>query len=77
MKRIIANINMFDLKQPIFVYQDGNKIDAAEVRIEAAAATIKDFLEKYADSEIILQGAKIYINRIKKELNEKYNILIG
>lgn len=68
---------MFDLKQPIFVYQDGNKIDAAEVRIEAAAATIKDFLEKYADSEIILQGAKIYINRIKKELNEKYNILIG
>lgn len=77
MKRIIANINMFDFKQPIFVYQDGNKINAAEVRIEQAAAAIKDFIEKYNDSEIILQGAKVYINRIRRELKERYDISIG
>ena len=77
MKRIIANINMFDLKQPIFVYQDGNKIEATEVRIEEVAAAIKNFLDQYNNSEIILQGAKIYINKIKRELKEKYDILIG
>lgn len=77
MKRIIANINMFIFKQPIFVYQNGNKIDAAEVKIEQAAAAIKDFSKKYPDSEIVLQGAKVYTNKIKKELNERYNILIG
>ena len=77
MIKIIANVNLFSLKQPIFVYENGNKIDAAQVNIEAAAATINNFYQKYNNSEIILQGAKNYINKIRKELKEKYDLPIG
>ena len=73
--KIIANITIFNLKQFIFVYENGNKIDVIKTNNKDIAHNIYIFYKKYSQPQIILQGAKIQINKIKKELKEKYNIL--
>ena len=40
MKKIVTILQPFDLKQTIFAYEDGNKIDAAQVETDNIANEI-------------------------------------
>jgi len=45
--KIIANITIFNLKQFIFVYKNGNKIDAIKTNNKDIAHNIYIFYKKY------------------------------
>lgn len=77
MKRIIGIFKPFELKQKLFVYEDGNKIDSLEV----SNAELKDALfalaEKYQIDRVDLSGPKQYVRGLSKQLEkvekQKYN----
>lgn len=69
MKQIVANIQIFTPHQPVFVYEDGNKIAAARSTVDTVPDTILKFLDQYPDiSEIVLHGPRSYTAQARRRI---------
>lgn len=77
MKKIVGVLRPFDLKQNFYVYENGNKIDAATPTVDEINSTVLAFVEKYDIEQLDLVGPKQYAKGISKKFQEaelnKYN----
>ena len=77
MKKIIGIIHPFDMYQTFYVYQDGNKIETIQIRMNEIPDTIFDLSNVYNIHQIDLSGSKHFIEGIAKQIQEqeknKYN----
>ena len=71
MKKIIGIIHPFDLYQILYVYQDGNKLEARKVKTGDIPETIFELSQLYDIYQIDLTGAKHYNLGIIKQIQEK------
>jgi hypothetical protein len=71
-RKMICHLHPFDLNQKLFVYQDGNKIDYAEVKIDEVTDQILAFCDKYYLSKISFLGPSQYIRGIGKRIKENF-----
>ena len=71
MKKIIGIIHPFDLYQILYVYQDGNKLEARKVKTSEIPETIFELSQTYDINQIDLTGAKHYNSGIIKQIQEK------
>lgn len=70
MKKIVAILQPFDLKQTVYVYEDGNKIQVAEIETAEVADGICKLAQASEVKEINLGGAKQYSKGIGKKITE-------
>ena len=77
MKKIVGMLQPFTLTQKVFVYEDGNKIDATSTTIDKIDTDILTFVEQYNITKIDLVGPQQFSRGIGKKLQEtelaKYN----
>lgn len=71
MKKIITLLQPFDLKQTVIAYENGNKINAAEIETVNIADGICNMAKSLYITEINLGGAKKYARGIGKQIQEK------
>lgn len=69
-KKIICLIQPFILKQTIYVYQNGNKLQIFEEEIEKLPKLIFDLSNKHNIKEIRFYGSKSYSKNIENEIKE-------
>lgn len=78
MRKIVGLIQPFDYYQNFYVYEDGNKLEAATPKLEKVNETIFHFADKYEITKIDLIGPKQYIRGFIKKIKEaelnKYNM---
>ena len=68
MKKIIAMIRPFDLDQILMVYEDGNKIDMINSKLENLNDNIFALMEKYNTYQLDLVGPKSYTKGLKNQI---------
>ena len=77
MKKIIGIIRPFDVKQILYVYQDGNKLDNIQPTIDSIPEQVIQLAYKYEISQIDLSGPKRFTENIIKKIKQremtKYN----
>ena len=77
MKKIVSVIKPFIINQNVFVYEDGNKVDAISVPLNDIQIILVDTATKYEATEIELIGPKKYLKGIVNKIEEteinKYN----
>ena len=77
MKKIIGIIHPFDLYQTFYVYEDGNKLDICQVKIQDVPDIIFKLSQMYNTYQIDLSGAEHFSKGIIKKIQEqeiaKYN----
>ena len=72
MKKIVGVFKPFNLKQNLYVFEDGNKITSVEVTLEDAAKTIMALAKEYDTNKIDLSGPKQYVRGHRKYVWGKY-----
>lgn len=70
MKKIVAILQPFDLKQTVYTYEDGNKIQVTEIETATVAEEICKIAQALQVKEINLGGAKQYSKGIGKKITE-------
>jgi len=77
MKKIIGIIHPFDLYQTFYVYEDGNKLDAMQIKIKDIPNTIFQLCETYNVYQLDLSGAERFSKKIIQDIQKqeliKYN----
>lgn len=77
MKKIIGILRPFNLEQSFYVFEDGNKIDSAELTIDEINDFIFNLIDKYNIHQIDLSGPKQYSKGIAEKIKQaevtKYN----
>lgn len=68
MKKIIGLIQPFDIYQQFYVYQDGNKIDMMQTKIQDIPDTIFELSQTYDINQIDLSGAKHFTKKIIQQI---------
>lgn len=71
MKKIISTIQPFDIKQAVYVYEDGNKIDITSIDLENLSEHLLNKAKEYDIEDIYLVGANQYSKQIKNKCEEK------
>ena len=71
-KKIIGLLQPFDLKQNIYVYEDGNKIEIIETKVDNFTTEILQLINKYKIKDIELAGPKKYAKGIGTKVQEEY-----
>lgn len=71
-KKIIGLLQPFDLKQNIYVYEDGNKIEIIETKVDNFTTEILQLINKYKIEDIELAGPKKYTKGIGTKVQEEY-----
>ena len=71
-KKIIGLLQPFDLKQNIYVYEDGNKIEIIETKVDNFTSEILQLINKYKIEDIELAGPKKYAKGIGTKVQEEY-----
>lgn len=71
MKKIVSVVRPFTLKQNVFVYEDGNKIDVVSIEMENIEDKIIELAKQYDAKEVQLIGSKNYCIHIKEVIEEK------
>ena len=71
MKKIIGIIHPFDIYQTFYVYQDGNKLEIVQTKINDIPDTIFELSHAYNVNQIDLSGAEHFIKGIIKQIKEK------
>lgn len=71
-KKIIGLLQPFDLKQNIYVYEDGNKIEIIETKVDNFTSEILQLINKYKIEDIELAGPKKYTKGIGTKVQEEY-----
>ena len=70
MKKIIGIIHPFDIKQTLYVYQDGNKIDAKQINMDDVPATIINLSHLYDVYQVDLSGARNYAKGVVRKIQQ-------
>lgn len=70
MKKIVAYLRPFDLKQNFYIYEDGEKIASAAVEMKDIPNIVLGFTEEYGVYQLDLAGPKQYAKGIKKNIEE-------
>ena len=73
MKKIIGliqpfDIQPFDIYQQFYVYQDGNKIDMIQTKIQDIPDTIFELSQTYDINQIDLSGAEHFTKKIIQQI---------
>ena len=71
-KKIIGLLQPFDLKQNIYVYEDGNKIEIIETKVDNFTSEMLQLMNKYKIEDIELAGPKKYTKGIGTKVQEEY-----
>ena len=71
-KKIIGLLQPFDLKQNIYVYEDGNKIEIVETQVDNFTSEMLQLINKYKIEDIELAGPKKYTKGIGTKVQEEY-----
>lgn len=71
-KKIIGLLQPFDLKQNIYVYEDGNKIEIIETKVDNFTSEMLQLINKYKIEDIELAGPKKYTKGIGTKIQEEY-----
>jgi hypothetical protein len=80
MKKVVVMIQPFTVNQDVFVYEDGNKIDAISVNsVDDVVPQLMTYTQKYPDIEqVVFVGAKhynkIYGNQFQEKEMKEYGI---
>ena len=69
-RKIVTILQPFDLKQIIFIYENGNKIKAIEIETANIAEEICKTAQSFNIKEINLGGAEQYSKGIAKKIKE-------
>lgn len=68
MKKIISIIEPFAFTQQIYVYEDGNKLDAAVVELDKLKNVIFAIAERFDITDIDLKGSSKFLEGIKTDI---------
>ena len=71
-KKKIGLLQPFDLKQNIYVYEDGNKIEIIETKVDNFTSEMLQLINKYKIEDIELAGPKKYTKGIGTKVQEEY-----
>ena len=71
-KKIIGLLQPFDLKQNIYVYENGNKIEIIETKVDNFTSEMLQLINKYKIEDIELAGPKKYTKGIGTKVQEAY-----
>lgn len=71
-KKIIGLLQPFDLKQNIYVYENGNKIEIIETKVDNFTSEMLQLINKYKIEDIELAGPKKYTKGIGTKVQEEY-----
>lgn len=71
MKKIIGIIHPFDVYQIFYVYEDGNKLEIVQTKIEDIPDTIFRLSHAYNVYQVDLSGAEHFTKGIIKQIQEK------
>ena len=71
-KKIIGLLQPFDLKQNIYVYEDGNKIEIIGTKVDNFTSEMLQLINKYKIEDIELAGPKKYTKGIGTKVQEEY-----
>ena len=71
MKKIVGILQPFDIYQTFFVYENGNKIDYAKIRISEIPDLVFALSSQYETNQVDLAGSEHYIKGIIKQIKEK------
>lgn len=70
MKKIVGMIRPFDIKQNLYVYEDGNKLACKQPKLDELNEIIFSFMQEYDVSQLDLVGPKQYNRGLSKKLKE-------
>lgn len=70
MAKIIGVLRPFQTNQSIYVFEDGNKLDAIDTRIDSFPASVLSLADKYSAVQVDLSGPKKYAKGIQKQIEE-------
>lgn len=68
MKKIISIIQPFAFAQQVYVYEDGNKLDAATVGLDKLEYVILAIAERFEITDIDLKGPSKFLEGIKADI---------
>jgi len=71
MKKLVVLIQPFDMKQQIFVYEDGNQIDSNTCKIDNLTDIVLDMTDKQSITEVGLVGPKYFLKGLKKNIEKE------
>ena len=71
MKKIIGIIHPFDIYQTFYVYQDGNKLEIIQTKVNDIPDTIFELSQTYDVYQVDLSGAQHFIKGLIKQIQEK------
>ena len=71
MKKIIGIIHPFDIQQVLYAYEDGNKLEVINAKIQNIPEAIFTLSDKYDIDQIDLSGSKYFIKGIIKQIQAK------
>ena len=71
MKKIIGIIHPFDIYQTFYVYEDGNKLEIIQTKMNDIPDTIFQLSHTYDVYQVDLSGAERFIKGIIKKIQEK------
>lgn len=71
MKKIIGVIHPFDIYQTFYVYEDGNKLEIVQVKINEIPDTVFELSRTYDVYQVDLSGAEHFNKGIIKQIQEK------
>ena len=71
-KKIIGLLQPFDLKQNIYIYEDGNKIEIIETKVDNFTSEMLQLINKYKIEDIELEETKKYTKGIGAKVQEEY-----
>ena len=71
MKKIIGIIHPFDIYQTFYVYQDDNKLEDIQIKINEIPETIFELSRIYDVYQVDLSGSEQFIQKIIKQIQEK------
>lgn len=70
MKKIVGILQPFTLTQKVFVYENGNKIDATDTTIDKINDVVFNFAEEYKITKVDLMGPQQFSKGIGNKLQE-------
>ena len=71
MKKIIGIIHPFDIYQTFYVYQDGNKLEIVQTKINDIPDTIFELSQTYDVYQVDLSGAEHFTKGLIRQIQEK------
>ena len=68
MKKLIGMIEPFQVNQLLYVYEDGNKIDAIETDIDNFVKNAISLIKQYELTEMSIKGPKKYSKMLASQI---------